>query len=255
VVAVVATVAIVAYRGLDLVVSADALTVSRITVEGNVQLADGEVLSLLAGMRGSSMVTIDLDSWRARLLALPWVDDATLRRVLPGTVAVVVDERTPMAIGRLDGALYLIDWSGGLIDLFGPNYNDLDLPVVDGLAAVGADRSPSVDPDRAALAARFLAAVQGRQSLASLISQVDVTDVRDAVVILKGDTAFVRVGGERFVERLESYLDLVPALRERVPVIDYVDLRFDERVYVRPLEGDGFDATLGVDSGRGPSGS
>ena len=27
---------------------------------------------------------------------------------------------------------------------------------------------------------------------------------------------------------------LAPALRERVPAIDYVDLRFDERVYVRP---------------------
>ena len=36
------------------------------------------------------------------------------------------------------------------------------------------------------------------------------------------------------MERLQSYLDLLPALRERIPDIDYVDLRFDERVYVRP---------------------
>ena len=41
-------------------------------------------------------------------------------------------------------------------------------------------------------------------------------------------------GNERFVERLQSYYELAPALRERVPDIDYVDLRFDERVYVRP---------------------
>ncbi len=66
------------------------------------------------------------------------------------------------------------------------------------------------------------------------MSQVDVTDARDAVLILKGDTALVRVGDDQFVERLQSYLDLVPALRERVPDIDYVDLRFDERVYVKP---------------------
>jgi cell division septal protein FtsQ len=42
----------------------------------------------------------------------------------------------------------------------------------------------------------------------------------------------VRLGDAQFLERLESYLDLAPTLRERVPDIDYVDLRFGERVYV-----------------------
>ena len=46
----------------------------------------------------------------------------------------------------------------------------------------------------------------------------------------------LRVGDSNFVERVQSYLDLAPALRERVPQIDYVDLRFDERVYVRPVK-------------------
>jgi len=164
-------------------------------------------------------------------------------------VAVTVTEREPMAIARVDGALYLIDWQGRVIDQFGPNYEDFDLPLVDGIGSHRGGRGPEIDPDRAALAARLLGAVRTRQGLAGRISQVDVTDVRNAEVILEGDTALVRVGEDRFVERLESYLDLMPALRERVPDIDYVDLRFDERVYVRPLEGDGFD------SGRGPSGS
>ena len=35
---------------------------------------------------------------------------------------------------------------------------------------------------------------------------------------------------------MQSYVDLAPALRDRVPEIDYVDLRFDERVYVRPVK-------------------
>ena len=48
------------------------------------------------------------------------------------------------------------------------------------------------------------------------------------------DTALLRVGDARFSERLQSYLDLRSALRERIADIDYVDLRFDPRVYVRP---------------------
>ena len=35
---------------------------------------------------------------------------------------------------------------------------------------------------------------------------------------------------------LSSFLELVPTLRERVPKMDYVDLRLDDRMYVRPAE-------------------
>jgi cell division septal protein FtsQ len=66
------------------------------------------------------------------------------------------------------------------------------------------------------------------------VSQIDVSDAHDAVVILKDDTVLVRVGEDHFAERVQAYLDLAEPLRERIPDIDYVDLRFDERVYVRP---------------------
>ncbi len=139
-----------------------------------------------------------------------------------------------MGIGRINNELYLIDDRGGLIDQFGPNYAEFDLPIIDGLAAAPRDSATLVDPARAALAARVLAALQARPDLARRVSQIDVSDDRDATLLLKGDTALVRVGTEQFVERLQSYLDLAPALRERIAAIDSVDLRFDQRVYVRP---------------------
>jgi cell division septal protein FtsQ len=54
------------------------------------------------------------------------------------------------------------------------------------------------------------------------------------VVLLDQDPALVHVGDELFVERLQRYLELHEALHSRVPDIEYVDLRFDDRVYVRP---------------------
>jgi cell division protein FtsQ len=208
--------------------------VTRITVTGNTRLSRGEVLSLLDGLRGRNMVTINLEGWRQKLMTSPWVADAAMRRVLPGTVDVFISEREPMGIGRIGQSLYLIDQRGEVIDEFGPNYADLDLPIIDGLASSGRGDGLLIDESRAALAARLLDELQTKPELARQVSQVDVTDLRDAVLILKDDTALVRVGDSRFLERLQSYLDLVPALRERVPDIDYVDLRFDERVYVRP---------------------
>jgi cell division septal protein FtsQ len=98
-----------------------------------------------------------------------------------------------------------------------------------------------VDEERVALAGRLIASLQGRPDLAERVSQIDVTNPRDAVVILDGDTALIRVGTEQFVERLQSYLDVAPTLRGQVPQIDYVDVRFGERVYVgsQPLRGAG----------------
>ena len=224
------------YRVANAILSADVLTVTRITTTGNSRLSRGDVLALLAGLEGRNMLLVDLDQWRQKLLASPWVADAALRRVLPGTVDVLVSEREPIGIGRLGAGLYLIDRRGGVIDEFGPTHADLDLPLIDGLAPAGGSpgAGPAVDDRRAGLAVRLLASLQPFPDLAGRVSQVDVTDSRDAVVILKGDTAFIRVGEDQFAERLRAYLDLAPALRERVPRIDYVDLRFGERVYVRP---------------------
>ena len=221
------------YRVTALVLNAQALTITRISVSGNSRMSRGEVVALLDGLRGTNMVTADLESWRQKLLGSPWVAEAAIRRVLPGTVAVAISERQPMGIGRVGNDLYLIDDRGGIIDQFGPNYAEFDLPVIDGLA-VPRDNGPRIDEARAALAARALGSLRTRPDLAKRVSEIDVSDVRNAVLILKGDTALVRVGNEQFAERLQSYLDLAPALRERINAIDYVDLRFDERVYVRP---------------------
>ncbi|MDE0828104.1 MAG: hypothetical protein OSB03_02775, partial [Vicinamibacterales bacterium] len=48
------------------------------------------------------------------------------------------------------------------------------------------------------------------------------------------DPALLHLGGDDFLTRLRRYAELGATLRERVPNIDYVDLRFDPRVYVGP---------------------
>jgi cell division protein FtsQ len=225
------------YQAVTFALETEALTVTRITVSGNARMSRGEVLALVAGIRGESMVTADLEELRLKLLSSPWVADAALRRMLPGTLAVTIAEREPIGIGRISGALYLIDERGMIIDEFGPNYSEFDLPIIDGLAASPETGGPLVDDVRAALAGRLLSDLQRHPGLARRVSQIDVSNSRDAAVILKGDTALVHVGADRFAERIQSYVDLAPALRERVPEIDYVDLRFDERVYVKPQTG------------------
>ncbi len=216
---------------------AHVLEVEKITVRGNQRLAKGEVLAILSGLRGENLVWTDLDLWRKRLMASPWVRDASLRRSLPSTIDVVVSERLPIGIGRIHADLYLVDERGVIIDQYGPQYADLDLPIIDGLSAAPDGGGSLTDEGRADLAARVIAAVKAKPSVARRLSQVDVSDLHNASVILSDDPAVIQLGEDQFLARLQAYLDLAPTLRERVADIDYVDLRFDDRIYVRPSEG------------------
>jgi cell division septal protein FtsQ len=223
-----------AYRGTNLVLQASGLQVRRITVHGNVRLSSGEVQAIVDGLRGSNILTADLSGYRRRLMKSPWVADVALRRVLPSTVEVFVSERRPMGLCRLGSALYLVDPQGTVIDEFGPQYAEFDLPIIDGLVGSPPNGRPSIDDARAELAARVIEALSVRKDIARRISQIDVRDAHDAVVLLQDDAAFLHLGEDRFLERVQAYVDLAPALRKTVPEIDYVDLRFEERLYVRP---------------------
>ncbi len=213
------------------VANTPALRVDRIRVTGAQHLSTGEVLAALEGLRGRNILFVRLDDWRRQVLACPWVADATVRRSLPRTVEVRIVERRPIAIGRVGEALFLVDEHGDEIDEYGPRYAEFDLPIIDGLSRRGGQES-GVNDRRVQLASRLLRDVSSRPTLARRISQLDVSDPRNAVVIVDQETTRVRLGDERFAERLQSYVDLAEEYRSRVPAIDYVDLRFGERVVV-----------------------
>lgn len=209
------------------------LRVQAIEVRGTAHVSSGEALAILEGLRGQPLLRADLEAWRARLQSSAWVKQATLHRVLPSTIEVDIVERVPVAIGRDGDRLFLVDSTGTVIDEFGPRYGDFDLPLVDGLIETGA-RDSAAHAQRAALGARVLAAFAAERDVLDRVSQIDVRDPRNAIVLLEDDEARLRLGDRAFVERVRSYLELAPALRSDAAVLDYVDLRFDARVFVRP---------------------
>jgi cell division protein FtsQ len=230
-------------RGVHLLTTAPGLRIERIALQGNRQLAARDIATLLRGLRGSNIMQADLDGWRTRLLRSPWIKDASLRRVLPSTIELAITEREPLGLGRLNDHLYLVSTDGTVIDEYSSKYATYDLPIIDGL------RTPNqegllVDESRAALAADVLQDLHHTANLAGRISQIDVSAKDDAVVLLADDPARVHLGREQFGERLRAYLELAPTLRARVPAIDYVDLRFETRIFVRPIGATGRPAAV-----------
>ena len=119
----------------DLARRSSLLAIDTIRVEGEAWMSRGELLGLVEPLRGRNLIEADFQAARASLLASGWIRDAVLRRVFPSTVEVIVEERTPFALGRFGDRIYIVDTEGRVIDEYGPRFAALDLPIVDGLVA------------------------------------------------------------------------------------------------------------------------
>jgi len=207
--------------------------VDRITVRGNTHVSQGEILALIGPLREQNILTADLDIYRQHLMASGWVKTATLRRVLPSTIEVTVEERSPVGLARLGARLYLIDSGGAVIAEHGRPLTDHNLPIIDGLL-LGSGRG--IDETRAQLASNLISAIRPYPELLSQVSQVDVSNPHNAVILLNDSPTLIHLGEDRFAERFQEYLELLPSLRSHVLDIDYIDLRFDRRLFLRPSE-------------------
>ena len=235
-------------RALALVTESPALRISHVAVQGLRHLSAGEVRSRVRTLEGTNIVRADLEAARRRLLGSPWVADATLRRQLPATIEIAIEERQPVALARFArGGLQLIAEDGMVLGPVGAAQAGLDLPIADGLTPVpgrslsgpglGVGIPARVDPERAGLIGRLVESLRQDDGLLALVSEVDVTDVEDAVVLLGDDPARVHLGHEDFARRVRAYRDLAPTVLPHVDAIDSADVRYDGRVFVRPARG------------------
>jgi cell division septal protein FtsQ len=231
--AVIAGLAIVAAAS-GVLLSAPGLAVDRLLVRGHTRLSAADIEARLAAARGVNILRVDLEAFRARVLESPWVAEATLWRVLPSTIEVRVIERVPEVLARIGQQLFLMDAAGVLLAEFGPSFGNLDLPIVDGVATAQARGSAArVDPARLAVTRRLLDELDAKPALRKRVSQIDATNPHDLVVLLDDDAAYLHLGDEQFVERLTVYLEMGPTLADQFQDIDYVDLRFEGRLFVR----------------------
>jgi cell division protein FtsQ len=108
--------------------------VNRVEITGNRQLSRMDIYKAVLPGRTNAMLSVDLAAIRGRLLALPWVADASVGRRLPDTLDIVIVERRPVALWQYRGRFAAIDGSGKLLTATGLE-RYAGLPVVVGPGA------------------------------------------------------------------------------------------------------------------------
>jgi len=217
-----------AWTGYSKVIASETLRVGTVEVRGERFLSAGEVRVLLGPAIGENILALDLEALKVRLRASPWVADATVRRTLPDTLRVEIQERVPVALAEVD-RLYLMDGDGNLIDIYGPRTAAFDLPIVRGLAGLEGEARR----DRAQRAGALL---RDLGELGAELSEVHVEGSGELRLVLRGAGEVVRVGAPPYRARFATFLKLRRELSERCPSAEYFDLRFRGRIYAREPE-------------------
>ncbi|TIX51378.1 cell division protein FtsQ/DivIB [Alteraurantiacibacter aquimixticola] len=90
--------------------------VGNVQVRGTDRLNEARVYERALGREDLSMPLVDLEELRTELLALNWVADARVSRLLPDTLVIDIVEREPHAVLRRGERLLLIDPTGAELE-------------------------------------------------------------------------------------------------------------------------------------------
>jgi cell division protein FtsQ len=246
-----------------------------IQIAGNSRLTRAQLLSVFGEDVERNVFNIPLAQRRAELERLPWVEHATVMRLLPNRVRVSIVERTPVAFVRQGTEIGLVDANGVLLNLPGTGLEDASgqpdgaaiartaphysFPVLTGISA---EDPLSTRAARMKIYMGFVAALDASgENISHRLSEVDVSNPEDVKAILPdpasggADTAsggaetasganaasgadvLVHFGDGRFLERYREYEQHLAAWRAQYPRLASVDLRYERQVVLEMQPG------------------
>jgi len=198
-----------------------------LTIEGLKYTNRTKVRRIFSGDFEHSIFSVPLDERRRRLLAIDWVEDASVSRVWPDRLVVRIRERTPVAYVYFRSGVLLIDAHGALLDP--PPASHFAFPVLNGV------REEETEDERRERVRALLLFEQEMGYLAKDVSEVDVSDLENLRVVTQVDQRAVQLvmGDANFASRYQNFMSHYPEIHKHSPEVKTFDLRLEDRITAR----------------------
>lgn len=202
---------------------------SRIEIEGAARASEEAIRARLADYLSANLLDLDLEQVAARATQDPWVEQASAKRLLPDTVRITIVERTPSAIAVIEGVPHVVAATGHVLGPCGPGMA-YDLPVLAGLDVKG-------EALVAALRRGVGLVDRLRRTQADWLARISELDLalEDRVTVrTKRPGPRILLDPELVERNLDAYLKLGAEIERKAGPIEYVDLRWHDRISVMP---------------------
>ena len=236
--------------------------VANIQATGLTEVSRADMLPVFGADIGKNIFYIHLNERRKQLEQIPWVEHATVMRLLPDQIRVSLVERKPVAFVRAGPQIELVDANGVLLTMSPAAMarHHYSFPVLTGID----ERDPLASRKaRMAVYQRLIHDLDSTgQHLSEQISEIDLTDPEDARVLMpeQGADILAHFGDEQFLTRYQRYKAHIAEWRQQYPKLAAVDLRYDQQVVLQmaadaggaqaAVKTDGSGAALSTDAAR-----
>ncbi|MEZ2347091.1 cell division protein FtsQ/DivIB [Terriglobus sp. RCC_193] len=204
-------------------------------LDGNSHLSRAQMLSVFGEDVDRNIFHVPLEERRTQLEQMPWVEHATVMRLLPNRLRVHVTERVPVAYLRQGGDIGLIDASGVVLDIppDAPGNARYTFPVITGIKTADAAASRQ---QKMQLYAAFLKDLDsdGKDTSAQL-SEVDLSDPEDvkALIPYSNQDVMVHFGTQDFLKRFHKFQEHIAEWHTTYPRLNGVDMRYERQVVLQ----------------------
>ena len=229
------TVAVVAGRFLLYSPQVLLLKPDQIDLTGNHIVTREAVLQPFARDRNRSVLRVPLDARRSQLEQLPWVESASVQRILPNHIRVELTERTPIAFLRNGAELALIDAHGVILDR--PEGEDLHFPIVTGLpeSMPREEREKRIQTYQEFLRDADLV----RSGSSDHVSEVDLSSAKDLRAVMTGlssatdpQAVTIHFGNTDFTGKFRMLVENFAQWQANAGRVQSIDLQYSRQVVV-----------------------
>jgi len=210
-------------RPVDTAFAEAGFAIGTIPVAGNERTTREAVYGALQVGTGDSIFAANPSTLRARLLRLPWVSDADVKRQYPATLSVRLVEKRPFALWQNGTDVAVIERSGAVITAAGAG-SFSRLPLV-------------VGPGAAKAAAPFLDALGKAKAVAARLKAAQRVGERRWDLVLDGGVT-VKLPEERWEAQLSELERLIVEKGVLERDIEMIDLRYPDSYVFRLHNGD-----------------
>jgi cell division protein FtsQ len=212
---------------------------SNIQATGLSQVSRAEMLPVFGEDIGRNVFFVPISERRKQLEQIPWIEHATVMRLLPDQIRISVVERKPIAFLRQDAQVGLVDANGVLLTeppamMAQHHYSFPVVTGIDGRDPIGSRRA------RMETYQHLIGELDsGGQHLSDQISEIDLSDPEDARVLMpeQGTDILAHFGSDHFMERYQRYKAHIAEWRQQYPKLAEVDLRYEQQVVLQMTGG------------------
>ena len=192
------------------ILSSPYFSIREISVRGVKELTEKDILAAAKIRMRSNILSINTDAVAKRISVNPWIKSVYVGRELPDHLVLEVRERTPVALVKQAGALYLMDVDGFVCKKLS-RADEVDLAILSGVDVRA--KSASVLVGEALKLLERLSA-EDQHTFLGEVSEIHVDEVF-GLSILTDKGLHLKLGRENFAGKLNQLQVVLADLEKR----------------------------------------